>query len=465
MKELGIIGSMKIIPKKSRFLIIGVIMNRVIDARSKLGCVSWIKKTVFPLIFGIDKENLEVNQIYKAMDTFYNRMNEVMEEFFKKNKENTLLLLYDITSVFFEGAGPEELARYGYSRDKRGDRPHILLCLCLNEKKLPIYFDILEGNIQDKKTVIPMIKELQKKFSLSNSIFVGDRGMISVENIDFLEQEGIDYIVALTHRQARQLLFKENIQPELFDKEIPITIYTEGKKKYILCGSKYRKDYDKIVLGEILERGKKALESVSKMVVSSRLKEKDKVIRRAQKKLTESGCENFYDFRYEGGEFHIIEKTSFIEKSKALCGYYILETTKTEMEDKKVENCYKQLKQVEESFRQLKKLVQIKPVFHWKERMVKTHAFLCILAQTVVNKIKGRLKESGWLDEKKENSFTSFLDILESVELGIFEIEKAKKEILNVLTDETKRMLGIFEIDEEYFTDIEKIKREITILQ
>jgi len=241
MKELGIIGSMKIIPKKSRFLIIGVIMNRVIDARSKLGCVSWIKKTVFPLIFGIDKENLEVNQIYKAMDTFYNRMNEVMEEFFKKNKENTLLLLYDITSVFFEGAGPEELARYGYSRDKRGDRPHILLCLCLNEKKLPIYFDILEENIQDKKTVIPLIKELQEKYILSNSIFIGDRGMISVENIDFLEKEGIDYIVALTHRQARQLLFKENIHPELFDKEIPITVYTEGKKKYVLCGSKYRR--------------------------------------------------------------------------------------------------------------------------------------------------------------------------------------------------------------------------------
>ncbi len=71
-----------------------------------------------------------------------------------------------------------------------------------------------------------------------------------------------------------------------------------------------------------------------------------------------------------------------------------------------------------------------------------------------MNKIKERLKESGWLDKKKDNSFTSFLDILQGVELGILEIEKGKKEILNVLTDETKRILGIFGIDEEYFTDV-----------
>jgi len=80
----------------------------------------------------------------------------VTESFFKMNKRGTKLLLYDITSVFFEGEGPE-LSKHGYSRDKRGDRPQILLSLCLNEEKMPVYFNIISGNIQDKKTVIPFI--------------------------------------------------------------------------------------------------------------------------------------------------------------------------------------------------------------------------------------------------------------------------------------------------------------------
>lgn len=453
MKKIKIIDCLKILPVKSRILIICVILNRILEPRSKLGSVSWVKRTAFPILFGIDKNKLVVNQVYKAMDILYKRMEDVLDNFFKSNKKQTVLLLYDITSVFFEGRGPVRLANYGYSRDKRQDNPQILLCLCLNEEKLPIYFDILEGNIQDKKTVIPLIKKLQKKFSLTQSIFVGDRGMVSGENLEFMEKEGLDYIIALTHRDARQLIFEKDIQPELFDQEVPITIYTEEKKKYVLCGSKYRKEHDQILLNHLLEKGKKGLESVAKMVEKGRLKDPDKVIRRAQKKLTETGCEKFYDFTYKGGKFQIIEKSSFIQKAKMLCGYYVLQTTKLSIPDKEVESHYKQLKFVEDSFRQLKDMVEIRPIFHWKERRVKTHIFLCILAQTVVNKIKDRLKETGWLDEKKGNTFSHFIDILYQINLGIFSIENANIQIINQITSQQKELLQLFDMEEKQFTN------------
>ena len=465
MKKLKIIDCLKIIPVKSRVLLIAVILNRILEPRSKLAGVSWVKRTAFPLLFGIDKNKLVVNQVYKAMDILYQRMDEVLDNFFQTNKKQTILLLYDITSVFFEGAGPEELAKYGYSRDKRANNPQILLCLALNEEKLPIYFDILEGNSQDKQTVIPLIKKLQRKFSLTQSIFVGDRGMVTVENLQFLEREEIDYIIALTHRKARELILEKDVQPELFDEKVPITIYSEEKKKYVLCGSKYRKEHDQTLLHHLLEKGKKALETVAKMVETGRLKDSTKVIRRAQEKLTKAGCKNFYDFKYEDGKFRIIEKTSFIQKAKTLCGYYILETTKLEMADKQVESHYKQLKFVEDSFRQLKDLIEIRPIFHWKERRVKTHIFLCIIAQTVVNKIKDALKQAGWLKEEKTNSFSHFLDIFSQVDLGMFEIEKARKEIASELSEEAKRLLEIFKIEKEYFVNIEKVKEECHRLQ
>lgn len=470
MRQMRVIDCLNIIPRRARVLLVAVILNRILDPRSKLGSISWVKKTAFPFLFGIEKNKLVVNRIYEAMDILHNKMDKVLDSFFQENKKHTVLLLYDITSIFFEGKGPEELSRYGYSRDKRSGNPQILLSLCLNEEKMPIYFDILRGNIQDKATVIPLIKELRKRFNLSQSIFVGDRGMVRIENLEFLEKDegGIDYIIALTHTEARELIFKQDIQPELFDKRIPVTVFIEEgknvKRRYVLCGSEHRKWRDQELLEHLLKRGRAALEGVKKMVDAGRLKDPVKVIRRAQKKLTESKCEKFYDFKYEDGRFLIIEKTSFIERARALCGYYILRTTVVGMGDEEVEAHYKELKFVEDSFRQLKDLVEIRPIFHWKNRRVRTHIFLCILAQCVVNRIRDRLKSVGWLGEGKANTVSHFLDILEQINVGIFEIEGVEAKIITRLTVEHRNLLGLFDLEEKYFTsivDVQKICRLI----
>jgi len=463
MKRIGIVDCLRIIPKKTRILLIAVILNRMLEPRSKLGSVSWLKKTVFPLLFGIEKNKLVVNPIYKAMDILYGRMDKVLDNFFKMNKKDTILLLYDITSIFFEGKGPEGLARYGYSRDEKPDNSQILLSLVLNEDKLPVYFDILSGNVVDKKTVIPLIRKLRQRFNLGKSIFIGDRGMVTVENLEFLEREGIDYIVALSHKGARNLIFTRGIQLELFDKRIPVAVFEEDeggkKRRYILCGSEYRRERDRISLEYLLKKGRDSLEGVANMVRKGRLKDPVKIIRRAQKRLTEAQAENFYEFRYEEGRFEIIEKREFIERAKALCGYYFLKTTVVDMEEEEVEEHYKGLKLVEDAFRQLKDLVEIRPIFHWKDRRVKTHIFLCILAQMVINKIRDVLKGSGWLRDGR--SFSCFLDILYEISVGIFEIEEKRVEVITQLSDEARELIGIFKMNELYFRDFKEAKRVV----
>ncbi len=202
MEKLGILKAIRDLPRVTKILMIAVILNRILDPRSKLGSVSWIKETSFPHLFGIDKKDLKVGQIYKSMDIFYKNMDRIMDNFFKENKKGTKFLLYDITSVYFEGKGPKDLAEYGYSRDKRKDRLQILLALCLNEEKMPIYYDILAGNIQDKKTVIPFIDRIRERFDIKECIFVYDRGMISIENLEKVKEVGLDYIIALTHTDA-----------------------------------------------------------------------------------------------------------------------------------------------------------------------------------------------------------------------------------------------------------------------
>ncbi len=235
-------------------------------------------------------------------------------------------------------------------------------------------------------------------------------------------------------------------QKELFDKEVPITILVDGKEKikYVLCGSEFRKEHDIKTLNRLLEKGKKALKEVKEMIDKGKIRNKTKVIRRAQKKLTKSGAENFYDFTYSDGEFKIIENKRYIEMARNLCGYYILKTTKIDMPDEDVENNYKQLKIVERAFRELKDLVEIRPIFHFRCRRVRTHIFLCILAQVLASKTKDVLKKSGWLDKQKNHSLQYFLDIISSIQLGIFEIEDVKERVINELEETECEVLKLF---------------------
>lgn len=460
MKQMKMLKALEIIPFKSRILIIAIIINRILDPRSKLGSVEWIKKSAFGHMFGISGKKLVVNQIYKSMDVFHKRIDKVMDEFFKDNQEGTNFFLYDITSVFFEGKGPERISKRGYSRDKRRDRPQILVALCLNEKGLPVHFEIFEGNLQDKQTVIPLIDEIKKKYEVEKCTFIGDRGMVTADNLDEIVSAEMDYIVALKHKEARALLWeKKSKEPELFDKEVPVTIFEEEeeeeeeekeKKRYVLCGSQFRKEHDLQVLDAIIKREKETLEHVRDMVSRGVLKKKDVVIKRAQKKLTKANKrKNFHDFEYQNGKFKIIEDTEYIEMSKNLCGYYILETTITQkqMKDEEVENNYKELKHLEKAFEELKDVVEIRPIYHWKERRVKTHVFLCILAQTLVNRTKKVLKEKGWLRKKKEYSFNFFLDELSEIKLGVFDFENTSRKVLTQIKAKHNRILKMFDMN------------------
>ena len=195
---------------------------------------------------------------------------------------------------------------------------------------------------------------------------------------------------------------------------------------------------------EILKKGEEGLMSVLEMVKSGRLKGYETVIRRAQKKLTESGAERYFDFGYKDGEFRIIRKEQEIQKAIALCGYYVLETTEVGMSDSEVEENYKKLQQVERIFRELKDLIEIRPVFHWKDRCVRTHVFLCIIAQSILRLCRVRLKEAGWFDDG--SSMEDFMNFLNEIKLGQFNIDSVNVYKVQKLSERHKEILSRFGI-------------------
>ncbi len=421
MKKLDITYILsKNLSKRNLPLIAAVLLNRLLKPSSKMAAIQWIKTTAFPYFSSLESKYYYHNYVYEAMDETYKNMENIMNEFYHLSTSKPKFFLYDITSVYFDG-NKVKIATNGYSRDMRPDRPQVLLGLVLNEFGLPVHFEVMKGNLKDSSTVKQTIKKIKKRFDIKKGIFIGDRGMIDANNIEAITKEKFGYILALKHREAKDLLEKKEIQTEIFEKRIPATIFVDGKsKKYVLCGSEYRKKSDLNSFNKIIQKGRAALEKVQKMVEKNKIKKYDVVIRRAQKHLTKSGAEKYFDFKYENTKFEIIEKKDEIKKAENLCGFYILETSEIEMDDKDVEVHYKQLQQVERIFRDLKRYLDIRPVFHWKDKRVKTHMFLCLLAQAMLGYTRKCLKQNGWI--KGKNTLQKFITEISSIKIGKFVI-------------------------------------------
>ena len=403
MKELGLTAVLQQhLSQKGLALVIAVILTRLIHPASKLAAIGWVNDTAFPYFCHLRQRDYHANRVYEAMDEVYDRLEAMMEDFSHLSSETPRCLLYDISSVYFEGRCVKT-ATHGYSRDRRPDRPQVLLGLVLNEAGLPLHVEIFEGNVKDGTTVEGVVHKVKERFRIDKAMVVGDRGMISADTLSAITGKGLGYLMALTHEAAKNLLRERNIQLELFDERLPVTILEEDGRKYVLCGSPYRKAHDTYVFDQMLAKGREALEVVEKMVASGRLKTYEKVVRRAQKKLTTSGAARYYEFSYDEHQrtFTIIEKQEEIEKARALCGYYILQTSETDLDDEHVEGTYKKLREVEDVVRDLKGLLDIRPVSHWVDRRVRTHLFLCLLSQVVVGGYDERSREeAGWAGEK-----------------------------------------------------------------
>ncbi len=445
MHKIGIIKILShYLSKKQLSLIVAVLLNRIIRPSSKLQTVNWIKGNCYRFFCSLSEKDYTANEVYRAMDEVYENIDSIMEEFYRISEGKPVFLLYDITSVYFTGNGPRK-ACFGYSRDRRADKKQVLLGLVLNEKGFPVHFEVFEGNLKDDETVMGVIERIKRRFELERAIFIGDRGMVSLENLREMSEHGLSYIVALKHRSVRKLLKQKGIrQLSIFDSKLPVVLFEEGKRRYVLCGSEYRREHEMESLSVLIRKGREALESVKKMVDRGMIKDKEKIIRRAQKKLTGVGAEDFYDFEYRDGEFVIIEKQDNIEMSYEMCGYYLLETTEMGMDAEEVEQHYKKLHQIERYFRDLKELIEVRPVYHWKDPRVETHMFLCLISQTILAWIRRRLKESGWLARDEENSLEKFFNILKRIKVAKFNVKgKIHMEVGKIET-EAKELLELF---------------------
>jgi transposase len=342
------------------------------------------------------KERIEVALYYRLRDLFS----------FKPD-----LVLYDITSTYFEGAGPEELAKHGYSRDGKPHNVQVVVGVVM-VAGWPIAHHVWPGNRVDHTTVQEVVRDLKTRFGFGRIVFVGDRGMVTAENLEALKQGQHGFIVGLNRRRNPKL--KEWLAQLDATKWIdcPVGITAQERKtnrprtraqevpssdpdmRVIIIDSDERREYEYAMRQRAMDRTRGLLEKLTNRVSSGRLKSRDKIVQAAERILSKNHGARYYGYTVSAdGAFQFSESESF-EQEKQIEGKYVIATSEKSMGLLEAIALYKDLANVEAGYRQLKDVLSMRPIYHQVEPRVKAHVFVATLALLVQRLLHQRLREA-----------------------------------------------------------------------
>ena len=476
----------KTLPPQQSALLKATIIGKIITRGSKLGIYNWLKRNNnICSHLNIDIENTKVDHLYSALGQASQVQQKIERKWllYNKNKYKEVFL-YDITSTYFEGT-QNELAAFGYNRDKKKGKMQINIGLITDSEGFPLKVEVFEGNINDYATVLEQIKSIKEGFNTSQIIFVGDRGMkirYNLEELNEADKQGVHYITGLTNQEIRNLLDTNVIQLKLFSNELAEVEY-QGER-YVLSVNAalqeqeltYLKTMRAIVDDEIAEvkaswekRHRKNSENIqklkqgqknTKLVTEFSEKKLDQYKLRIEKILLKRNIKQYYEITEISNQSFIVDfKAEKYQQSKQLAGKYVVCTNveKEQMGKTEVRQQYKNLQHVEHAFRDFKSdNIQIRPVYHRNEAQTRGHVLLSMFSYAIVKELEDKIFPflTSW--NKKAKSKMSFSDILEElkniklVKLNIGRnVESIKITEFNQIQEQTLKLFKMKKADIE----------------
>src|ERR1019366_8659925 len=330
-------------------------------------------------------------ELYTAMDWLLERQPRIERELAKRQLRDGAMVLYDLTSTYFEGRHCP-LAKLGHSRDDKSGNPQIVFGLLTNARGCPVAVEVFDGNTADPKTVAAQVDKLRQRFGLQKVVLVGDRGMITSARIrqDLPASHGIEWISALRATQIQKLARGGQLQMSLFDKTDLVEIAHPDfpGERLIACFNPLLAEERARKRPDLLAATEKQLEKIAAAAKRSRrpLRGKQNIGLRAGKILNRYKMGKHFQLRIEEDSFHYERKAANIEREQNLDGVYVIRTNvKTEvLSSQEVVANYKSLSGVERAFRSLKTVdLQVRPIHHRLPDRVRAHILLCVLAYYV----------------------------------------------------------------------------------
>jgi len=322
------------------------------------------------------------------------------------------LVFYDITSTYFEGRGPVELGRFGYSRDGKPRNRQVVIGMVMMDG-WPIAHHVFAGNRLDQTTVGEVVEDLRRRFGLERVVFVGDRGMVTLKNVEQLRQAGQGYLVGLQRRNRKDIPnYIEQAMARDDWQECPAGITASeraavprtrvqevaGKEpgvRVFVVHSEEREQYERGMRELSMERTRQELERLRIRVEKGELKEAEKIGAAAAKILVRNHGHRYFNWELQAGQFHYFEHPVNFPRETACEGKYVIQTEEPGPSPVEAVAAYKQLNEVERGFAHLKGLLEVRPVYHHKDDRVRAHVFVAALAFLLDRALEKKLRAAG----------------------------------------------------------------------
>ena len=347
------------------------VLHRLFQSGSDRAAERWKRDIYFP-----DGENLRLHHLYRAMHWLGEVKDSVEEALYLKRQDlfsDLSLTFFDTTSLYFEGDGGESLGQYGNSKDHRPDLKQMVMGAVLTGEGRPICCELWPGNQADGTALLPVVDRLRNRFGIQRVCWVADRGMISKDTIEGLEERKLEYILGARMRKQKEV-----------------------REDVLERGGRYHEVAENLRVKEVMVDSRRYIVCHNPQEELKDIADREAIIQTLQDQIKAGSSQLVGNSGYR--KFLRIEKGAVsIDMGKAAeearyDGKFVLRTN-TKLEAGEVALQYKRLLLVEQFFRAVKSMLDSRPIFHQGDEAIRGHVFCSFLALLLHHELEQRLKK------------------------------------------------------------------------
>jgi transposase len=394
-----------------------LVICRLCDPSSELRIAEHLYgRSAMPDLLGVGAAKINDDRLYRALDELLphkaaleTHLKQRLGELFDLSYD---LLLYDVTSTFFEGqCEGNEQAKRGYSRDSRGDCKQVCIALVVSRCGMPLGYELFAGNKADVTTVKEIVQTMEKRYGKADRIWVMDRGMVSAANVEFLKEGGRRYIMG-THKTLLRKYEKQLIAPDwnVVHEGLEVKLCADpdgGAETFILCRSAARREKEKAMherFEKRIEEGLAALVKLAGKRSMTAVQVSHRVGRLLGQNTRAAGAFKTEVTTDASGKVVLKwEKVAAWRSWASLSeGCYLLRSNVSDWTAEELWRAYMQLTEAEAAFRIHKSDLSLRPIWHQKKERVQAHVLVCFLAYVLWKTLGQMCKAAGLGDEPRK---------------------------------------------------------------
>jgi hypothetical protein len=370
-------------PSRERDLVLAMVVQRVLGPGSKLAMARALTRST--LAAELVVEDADQDDLYGALDWLSERQQRIEDRLARRHLGDGELVLYDVSSSYFEGRSCP-LAQLGYSRDGKRGTPQVIYGLLCDRRGRPVAVEVFKGSLHDDKTLPSQLEKLRRRFKLKRIVVVSDRGMVTKANLEAMRAEqDVSWITALKAPQVKKLVKDGALQLSLFDEQNLVEISDPDNypdERLVVCRNPLVADERARKRESLLQATERALSELERRVEQGTLAGAAEIGLAAGAVWNRYRVKKHFALEISDARFSFERKSEQIEAEARLDGIYVLRTSVAagSLPSAEVVRSYKQLKEVERAFRSLKGPLEIRPIHHRLEQRVRAHVFVCMLA-------------------------------------------------------------------------------------